>query len=156
MSATRVITVVTCAAALSYSALLLAQKHPEAEKIMHDRHENFEQIGDSFKVIRDQLRDGRDMGAITSAAESISNLAGELHTWFPKGTGPETGIKTEALATIWEDQAGFKSAADKLVTESGNMLAAAKSGDLAKVGGNVRSLGGACKGCHDNYRLDEE
>ena len=156
MSVTRILIAISCAATFSYSALLLAQNHPEAAKLMHDRHENYEQIGEAFKTIRDQLRGDRDIAAITSAAETINGFAPKIQTWFPEGTGPSTGIETQALAKIWEDKAGFNAAADKLVTEAGNMLAAAKSGDLAQVGANVPTLGGACKNCHDNYREEDE
>jgi len=156
MSVARVLTAIACAATLSYSAVLLAQNHPEAEKIMTDRHENFEKIGGSFKTIRDQLRGDRDIAAVTAAAQTINELAPQVATWFPAGTGPETGIETRALANIWEDQDGFSAAAEKLVTQAGNMLAAAQSGDLDQVAGNVRNLGGACGGCHDNYRTEED
>lgn len=156
MSVARVFTVIACAAALCFSAVLLAQNHPEAEKIMTDRHENFEQIGGSFKTIRDQLRGDRDTAAVIAAAETINELAPQVATWFPAGTGPETGIETLALANIWEDKDGFNAGAERLVTEAGKMLAAAQSGDLDNVAGSVRGLGGACRNCHDNYRLDED
>jgi cytochrome c556 len=152
----RILTSVACVTAIACSTLLFAQSHPDAAKIMQDRHENYEKIGDSFKTIRDQLRGDRDVAAITGAAETINTLAPQIKTWFPEGTGPETGIETEALAKIWQDKAGFNAAADKLVTEAGNMLVAAKSGDLGQVGNNVRTLGGACKNCHDSYRVEQE
>ena len=156
MPVTRAITAITCVAVLSYSAILLAQNHPEAEKIMTERQENLKELGESFRAIRNQLRGDRDIAVIVAAAEKINGLAPELATWFPAGTGPETGIETEALAVIWEDKEGFNAAAEKLVAQAGNMLAAAQSGNVDNVAGSVRGLGGACGGCHDNYRLDDD
>jgi cytochrome c556 len=42
------------------------------------------------------------------------------------------------------------------VEETGKFVQAANSGDLAAIGGGVRGLGGACKGCHDKYRVKED
>ncbi len=152
----RTLTSLTCVATIFCSVFVWAQSNVPAAKTIEDRQENLETIGDSFKIIRDQLRGDKDVTAITKAAETINGLAPQLHTWFPAGTGPETGIETEALPVIWEKNADFNAAADRLVTEAGNMLAAAKTGDLAKVGGGVRGLGGACKNCHDNFRKEED
>ena len=152
----RVITSGACLAALLCSVVVMAQTNPEAEKIIKQRQDHLESLGDSFKVIRDQLRGDKSVGAITEAADNINTLAADIHSWFPAGTGPEAGVETEALPTIWEKGADFKKAADGLGVAAGEMLAAAKSGDLGKVGANVRTLGGACKNCHDNFRLDKD
>lgn len=155
MSVSRALSTLTCVAALSCSAFLFAQGQ-DAKSAIQARHDNFEAIGDAFKVIRDQIRGDRDVAAITKAAQEINDLSLEVKNWFPAGSGPESGIETEALAAIWEDSAGFAKAADAFPTAAAEMLAAAKSGDIAKVGANVRTLGGSCKNCHDNYRLDKD
>jgi cytochrome c556 len=36
------------------------------------------------------------------------------------------------------------------------MNTAAASGDLGAIKGQVRNLGGACKGCHDKYRQEKK
>lgn len=128
-----------------------------AEATIQQRQDNFGKIGESFKTIRDQVRaDAPDMTAITDAAATINQLAQELQTWFPAGSGPETGIETEAKAEIWQDKGGFTSAANRLVDESGKFLALTKSGDARQVAGGIRGLGGACKNCHDQFRLDDD
>jgi cytochrome c556 len=43
-----------------------------------------------------------------------------------------------------------------LVDEAGKFATAANTGDLATIGGGVRGLGGACKNCHDNFRVKED
>jgi cytochrome c556 len=43
-----------------------------------------------------------------------------------------------------------------LVDEAGKFAALAEAGDVAAIGGGVRGLGGACKNCHDNFRVKED
>jgi len=152
----RAIASLACVTLICSSAVVWAQSNPQAAKIIEERQHNLEQMGDAFKEIRDQIRGDKDAGAITGAAEKINTFASDIHNWFPAGTGPEAGVETEALPTIWEKNAEFHAAAENLSKQAGNMLAAAKSGDLAKVGNEVRNLGGACKNCHDNFRLDDD
>lgn len=148
--------VLTLFAALLFSSASLAQSETSAREIMHERHENFETIGEAFKTIRDELRGAGNLQAISSSAQTIHDLARELRTWFPAGTGPETGIKTEAKPEIWQNKAEFNSAAERLVKESEKFLALTTSGDTSRIAGGVRGLGGACKNCHDQFRVDED
>lgn len=157
MSISKSISLLALSVALLFSATNFAQGEGNIEHLMHERHENFEKIGESFKTIRDQLRSSSaDMALIASSATTINTLSQEIHTWFPAGTGPESGIETEAKAEIWQDKAGFNAAAENLVKESGKFLALTASGDISKIGGGVRNLGGACKNCHDDYRVDDD
>lgn len=146
-------TALICAgASIAISGMLFAA---DPKVIMEERHENFEEMGEAFKTIRDELRGG-DMDKIHAAAGVINEHAQNLDTWFPPGTGPETGIKTEAKAEIWQQREEFSKAAQNLVAESGKFLELAATKDAAKIGAGVRGLGGACKNCHDTYRVDED
>ncbi len=117
------------------------------------RHESFEEIGDAFKVITDQLAaSSTDMAAIGAAAGTINTLAAKVETWFPTGSGPDDGIKTDALQTVWTKPDEFKAAAAKFVEESGKFSTLVQAGDKAAVGEGMKALGGACKGCHDKFR----
>ena len=120
------------------------------------RHESFEEMGDAFKVVSDQLAaSSTDMAAIQAAAGTIAGLAPKIETWFPAGSGPDDGIKTHALQTVWTKPDEFKAAAAKLVEESGKFAALAQAGDKAAVGEGMKALGGGCKGCHDKFREKE-
>lgn len=133
-----------------------AHDHAGATQIMDERHEKFETMGEAFKTIRDQVRSrDADMQAISQSAKTINDLAQELHTWFPAGSGPEAG-STHAKAEIWQNKADFNAAAERLVEESGKFVALTQSGDVSKVAGGIRGLGGACKNCHDKYRVEED
>lgn len=123
-----------------------------------ERQDNYEAIGDAFKVIREQLEsEAPDMAAITEAASDINTRLQRVPDLFPEGTSMEAGYDTEALAVIWEDPDGFAEATQSAITASEEMMAAAASGDPAAVGEQVGNLGlNGCKGCHDKYRVDDE
>ena len=113
-------------------------------------------MGDAFKTIRDELQGGRDAAKIKAAAATIHKVANSMQPWFPAGSGSEAGVKTAAKPEIWNDSAGFNAAREKLVTEAGKFAQLAETGDVAAVGRGIPALGGACKGCHDKYRVKED
>lgn len=156
MSISKTVTALAVSGGLIFSAAIFAQGE-DARELMHERHENFEKMGKAFKRIRDELRSGEaSLPVITTSAETINGLARELHTWFPAGTGPASGIETEAKAEIWDNKADFNAKAENLVEESSAFLALTRKGDASEIMGGVRGLGGACKSCHDDYRVDDD
>ena len=122
------------------------------------RQENFEAIGDSFKLIRANFEEGAttDLAAVEAAARDINERADRIGDYFPEGSGRDAGWDTEALATIWEKPVEFTSAQQKLLEESATMMELAASGDAAATGAQIAELGGACKNCHDTFRYDDE
>ncbi len=73
-----------------------------AKSVTESRQANFKTMGKSMKAMTDGLKAGSpDMTAIAANAATLRGLAPKISTWFPKGTGPESGVKTEALAEIW-------------------------------------------------------
>ncbi len=120
------------------------------------RQEGYKSIGGAFKTIREEIKkDEMDMAALETAAATLSDKAGAMETWFPEGTGPDAGVKTEALATIWEDPDGFEGAIGRFKAATAEFETAVKAANLETVRGAPALLGGACKNCHDNYRLDD-
>ena len=117
------------------------------------RHESFEKMGDAFKTIDDQMKkDASDMAAIQAAAGTINGLAPKVASWFPVGSGPDDGIKTDALQAVWTKPAEFQQAAQKFTDEAAKFAALAQGGDKAAIGEGMKALGGSCKGCHDKFR----
>lgn len=126
-------------------------------KAAHERHENFEQIGKSFKALGDELKkDAPDVAKVKESATTINNYASQVKTWFPAGSGPQDGVKTHALEAVWKDPDGFGLAAAKLTDAATALNSAAQSGDLAAVRGAVPPLGAACKGCHEKFRAKDD
>ena len=126
-----------------------------AKSVIEARETNFKSMGKSMKAMNDSLKsDAPDLASIASNAANIRGLAPKITTWFPKGTGPESGVKTEARAEVWTDGAGFAAAARRLEPEAAKLEAMARAGDLAGVRAQVRVVGGTCKGCHDKFKAD--
>ena len=127
------------------------------ENVIKARQSNLKDIGGAFKAIRDQLRlSSPNLPAIKQAAQQIKDLAADQVHWFPKGTGPEVGIKTLAKPEIWSDAQGFAAALNKFAVEAPKLSSYAEANDIAGLKAQVATVGAACKGCHDKYRVPEE
>jgi cytochrome c556 len=121
------------------------------------RQSNFKDLGGAFKTVRDQLRVSRpDPVAIEQAAQSVKELSADHANWFPKGTGPEAGFKTAAKPEIWTDPQGFAAGNKRFAEEAAKLYVLAQAKNLDGLKGQVQSVGQACKGCHDKYRVPEE
>jgi cytochrome c556 len=141
--------------AVCLGAVALAAPTPR-DAIMA-RQSNLKDIGGAFKAIRDQLRlSTPNLPAIKQAAQQIKDLAADQSHWFPKGSGPEAGIKTAAKPEIWSDAKGFAEALDRFAIEAPKLSSFAEAGDLAGLRSQVATVGQVCKGCHDKYRVPEE
>jgi len=125
----------------------------EAQKA---RHEHYEQLGDAFKAVRDNVRgDTPDWAALQKAAQTIADASVDQQKWFAKGTGPESG-KTRALPEIWSKPDDFTAAQKMLSDRAPKLLAAVKSKDAPGVQAAFKDVGGACKNCHDTFRAPEQ
>jgi cytochrome c556 len=131
-----------------------ADAPPEIEA----RQDNFEGIGDSFKIIRANFEEGAttDLAAVEAAARDINERANAIGDYFPEGTSVEDGYDTEALPSIWAEPVEFTAAQQKLLEESAALMSAAASGDVAATGEQVGALGLSCKNCHDSFRVDDD
>jgi cytochrome c556 len=132
----------------------LAQGGGDAVKI---RQQHFKDQGKAFKAIVDELKkDSPDKGLIAANADKIKVFSSQLPTWFPKGSGAETGVKTAAKPEVWTDAEGFAAAAERFRTEGATFDDTAHGGDLDAIKAGARALGGACKNCHDKYRVPDK
>ena len=75
--------------------------------------------------------------------------------WFPRGTGPETGVRTRAKPEIWSNPSGFRLAGAALLVAARELSAAAQSGDVARIRAALPGVTRACGGCHDSFRAPE-
>ncbi|HEX3363952.1 cytochrome c [Phenylobacterium sp.] len=129
-----------------------APSTPAGQALMA-RQAHFRDQAAGFKAINDELKkDAPDKAVILANATKIKGTAAALPTWFPKGSGPETGLKTAAKADIWTDAEGFDKAATQLQTETVKLEQAAMGGDLDAIKAQDRAVGAACGACHSKYR----
>jgi cytochrome c556 len=117
------------------------------------RQAHYKELNGAFRAINEQLRaEAPDKAAIASNAGKMKALAADLPSWFPKGSGPEAGVKTAAKAEIWTDAEGFAAAATGLQAETAKLADVAMGADLETLKVQARATGAACKACHDKYR----
>ena len=145
----------TTTAAAAASPLGKAVSGAQAKKVMHDRHEGMEAIGDAMKLVSGELRkDAPDLAKVRSGAATFARLAPQVKGWYPPGTGPDVG-KTRAKAAIWQKPDDFRAKSLAFERSAAKFNAAAKAGDLAAIRAAHGDLGKNCKACHDPYREPE-
>ncbi|WP_117190583.1 c-type cytochrome [Rhizobium terrae] len=91
-----------------------------------------------------------DQATVRTALTTISTNIKAFPDQFPAGS--ETGDKTKAAPAIWEKNADFRAEAQKLASASDTALASLPA-DQAAVGAALKTLGGECSTCHQNFRL---
>jgi cytochrome c556 len=127
----------------------------QALALMKQRHEDYEKIGDAMKSISRELKgDSPNLDGVRAGAATIAQLAPQVSTWFPAGTGPDVG-KTEARAAIWEKPEDFAARTKEFQEAAAAFETAARSSDLAAIRSAHADLGKSCKACHDSYREEE-
>ncbi len=120
------------------------------------RQGQLEKVGDAFKAISDQLKAGSpDIAIIQEAAAAVPEATQGMADWWPEGSGPESGVDTDALPGIWENMADFQEKVGNMQEAATNLNTAAQGGDMAAIGEAFKATGGTCKACHDDYRLDD-
>ena len=142
------------AAAAAEEVLLPNGLTPKVQ--IETRQAQLKKMGKAFKAISDQLKSGSpDVAAIQEAAASVPVESAGMEDWFPEGTGPDSGVKTDALPAIWENRADFEQKLADFRAASDELAAIAPGGDVAAIGAAFQKTGGACKSCHDKYREDD-
>ena len=127
----------------------------QALAMMKERHENYEKIGDAMKVISRELKaESSNLSQVRPQAAIINQLAPQVPSWFPAGTGPDVG-KTEARADIWTKPEDFAAKAQEFRVAAASFNTAAQGADLGAIRSAHGDLGKSCKGCHDLYREEE-
>jgi len=132
-----------------------ASEPTNVKELQKARHDHYHKLGDSFKVIRDQIRNDKpDLAAIKTAASVVNDAAATQEKWFPAGSGPEAG-KTQAKAEIWSKPAEFKTAMKNFSDAAPKLQSAASAGDVAGIRSAFADTGKTCKGCHETFRAEE-
>ena len=127
-----------------------------AETAIATRQAGYKKIGGAFQAISDELKKGSpDAKLIAANAAVVNAQAAQVPKWFPKGSGPEAGFKTEAKPNIWTDNAKFAAAAANFQTQAGKLQTVAAGGDVEAIKAQFRATGGTCKACHDVYRVEK-
>ena len=117
--------------------------------VLDERKAGFRSLGQSMEAIQ-RIVEGRQPAAgAVAPARVIAEFAPRIKTLFPPGS--DRG-ETRALPAIWSDRAGFDRVADAFVPAAAALLAAAESGDSARLASQLQATGQACGACHRPYR----
>jgi len=144
-------------AAMLAGGAALAQEPSPGGKAVLARQAHMKELGKAFGGVGAELRkEAPDKAALAAGAATVKAVAQQLPTWFPKGSGPEAGVKTAAKAEVWSDADGFDAAAARLQAETAKLADVASGGDLEAVKSQFRAAGAACNGCHEKYRAPAE
>jgi cytochrome c556 len=131
------------------------QQRASAVEVINARQQGFKKLGGAFKVIHNELSSSSpDAAKIATAAAQIKASTEAIASWFPPGSGPQSGVKTHAKAEIWSDASGFaatRAAYIRQVEKSVRQLADPSERGSWKE--SSAALGQACKDCHDSYRI---
>src|SRR5579863_1785564 len=146
--------VALAAALLSCLGYTLVQAaSPQAAQIK-PRQDKLRDMGGALKAIDDELKK-RTVdwdNVVVPNTQTIKDRSGYLLNWFPKGSGPESGVKTYALPAIWQKNDDFVKLGKAMQAEAAKFaqVAGTKNPDALRT--ESTALGKACKACHDNYR----
>jgi cytochrome c556 len=152
----RLIGLVLACAMTGESAGLALADDPAPADIIKTRQQRLKDTGAAMKAIVDQIKTGMPDKAVTvPAAGKVVQTAKDLPTWFPKGTGPEAGVKTAAKPEIWTMPDDFKAAAEKLGPEADKLASVAASGDGAALLAQLQATGKVCGACHKEFRMKQ-
>ena len=159
-------TLALVAAVITAGGVTFAQGHSPASsqgqaasavEAVKARQKGLKALGAAFKTIRDELKgDSPDAAKIREASAQITQAGSAIDKWFPAGTGPDSGVKTDAKPEVWTDPAGFATARDAFVREANKWAQLGNSTDASAWKEGAASLGQSCKGCHDKYRVKKE
>lgn len=114
----------------------------------------YKQLGAAFKAVNDGLRGEPDLVKVRKAVGQIAGASAAQYKWYPRGSGPQPGIKTAAKVEIWSRGAQFRAGQDRFAGQAAALQRAAAGGDPVAIRAEARKLGATCKACHDAFRAD--
>ncbi len=137
-------------AAVAVSAPAMAQFQRPDDAIKY-RKASFTVLATHFSRVG-AMANGRMPFDAKVAAESagIAEAMSKL-PWEAFGPGTDKG-DSRAEPEVWTEQAKFKAASEKMMTEVAKLNAAAKTGNLDQIKAAFGAAGASCKACHDDFR----
>ena len=125
------------------------------EDPIQQRGELMEETREALKPLGAMVKGEREFDAETVSASFLvwKNVGAQYGTLFPEGS--ESGGGTEAKSTIWTDRAGFDRALADF-NEAVDKAMAAQPGSVAELKPVLGGVTKTCKGCHDDYRVEDD
>jgi len=118
--------------------------------VVHDRQAQMRRMAVAMKATVDGLRAAEpDLDALQANARTFDQLSQQLPSWFPAGSGPESGVTSHAKADIWRNADGFAGQAGAF-RAAAHDLAGADSIDTIRT--QFRLMASRCGSCHTMFR----
>lgn len=106
-------------------------------------------IGAASMIARGLVEDD---GHLVGHARGLAAGAMEMERIFQEGSNVG---ESEALPLIWEQPDAFAEAVSTMQEATAAFVAAAESGDSEAIGAAFRNVGMSCRGCHDDFRVQD-
>lgn len=137
------------------SADLAMAQNPAAS--IEQRQQAMKMNGAAMKAMVPIVRGEQpwNQAVVIQSLDTLKKNAEATPSLFPRGSGPETGIKTAALPVIWEKWAEFQAAAKNAADTADNLLRLARANDEAGVKSGFGAMGRACGTCHETFRAKQ-
>ncbi len=149
-------TAIVATAALAVIAAASAAA-ADVASVIQARQGHFKEIGKAAKAMGEQLKSSSPSVAVIQASvKQIDALAPQLPSWFPAGSGPTAGVKTQAEAEIWTKPDEFKRDATAFADAAHKLDVVAAGGDLSAIRTQAQAMGQTCKTCHEAFRQRDD
>jgi cytochrome c556 len=130
------------------------------DDVIAERKELMKNQGGNFKDAREKAKAG-DFARIAINAQTLAISARHIPALFPAGSMGSPEDKSRAKAEIWQDWDGFLAAQQKLQEAANNLYKLTEKADKmpvteAQVSEALKTLGDACKNCHDKFRAEKK
>ncbi|MFN3313712.1 MAG: c-type cytochrome [Hyphomonas sp.] len=133
----------------------LTPEEVELKQKIDARRLNFQDLGAAFKAVGDELRAGRANSAtVQFSVDAVARYSVQISSWFPEGSGPESGFRTDALPAIWENPEEFAAILSNFEASAALFAEASQSGNASAIQSNFQLVGAGCVSCHDKFRKD--
>lgn len=143
-----------CAALVAGGAPAVILGHSGATGVVKERMDAMKAMRDDLRALKAVLEGRRvyDAAELARISGDIAVEARRMESLFPEGTDH---APSEALSAVWSDPEGFAEAAEALEAAAAVLAAAAGAPDGALYPALVE-VAGACKGCHEDYRQEDD
>jgi len=132
---------------LSFAAPVWADTALSNDEAIAKRQELMKSNGQTLRAAGSATGDA----AVAGAQTLVDNFTAlDDDTLWPEGS---VGGESEALLTVWTDNAGFKASMSEALDTASAFLVAAQSGDAAAYGAAAKAMGASCGSCHDTYKM---
>lgn len=138
----------------SLAGSIMAQQTAKPEDMIKLRKAGMSFMSWNMGRIKANIDGNFNKEQVVAAANVVAGTASsEVFTLFGPGTDKDVGNeKTRAKPEMLQDSDKRKQAIANLVKEANELAKVAAAGDAAAVRAQFGKVGGACKGCHDDFR----